>query len=202
MPPIKTVDLLAQLSNLEATLNSFSFEQLSVDEANELKETFRVFKQNLENKIWGTATTSQTEITKGFTREIEIIDSSIKTSLHQQTIDLAPVLEDCMGELGLLQELVLLYKQNALEFIGQARLALDNKDFEQLRFCSHKVKNGLKMMHTKALLEIVESMQNVSQTTKDIAYLRFLYECFVVEYPSIENAIDRELEALTKTKRS
>ena len=37
-------------------------------------------------------------------------------------LDLTEVLEDCMGEIEMLQELVELYKRNALEFIGKTKL--------------------------------------------------------------------------------
>lgn len=201
MPPIKTRDLLDQLSHLETSLNSFSFEKLPVDEANNLKETFRIFKQNLEDKIWGTVSTSPDEIKNELKREISIIDSSINSQSRIETIDLEPILEDCMGEMAMLEELIQLYKQNALEFIGKGRISLDKNDFEQLRFALHKIKNGLRMMNTTRLLELVESMQNICKTSQDISYLRFLYDCFVTEYPVIEAVIDEQFKVL-RTKNN
>ncbi len=48
----KTKDLLGQLSKLERTVNEFSFEELSADEAKVLKQTFDNFKTSLEHHIY------------------------------------------------------------------------------------------------------------------------------------------------------
>jgi signal transduction histidine kinase/CheY-like chemotaxis protein len=54
MSKLKTKDLLGQLSDLEASLNGFSFEELNVEEAKHLKNSFNRFKSQLNNKIFGT----------------------------------------------------------------------------------------------------------------------------------------------------
>lgn len=46
-------NLLSQLSKLEDSLNSFSFEELSTKEAKKLKSSYRAFKSQLEERIWG-----------------------------------------------------------------------------------------------------------------------------------------------------
>ena len=48
----KTSDLLDQLSQLERSVSEFSFEELSVDEAKELKNSFNTFKSSLECQIF------------------------------------------------------------------------------------------------------------------------------------------------------
>ncbi len=116
-------------------------------------------------------------------------------------IDLAIILEECMGEVGLLEELVTLYKQNALEFIGQVKLHLKNTDFNQLEFATHKIKAGLAMMQTFSLHKIVEQMHKICQTEKDIKYLEFLYDCFLMEYPIVEKAINMELENIRRNRK-
>ncbi|MGB5459619.1 MAG: histidine kinase dimerization/phospho-acceptor domain-containing protein, partial [Eudoraea sp.] len=50
---MKPKNLLSQLSELETTLNNFSFEELSADEATRLKKSFEAFKTHLEKRIWG-----------------------------------------------------------------------------------------------------------------------------------------------------
>lgn len=202
MSQSKSTDLLNQLSELETMFNSFSFDELPVDEATELKEMFNSFKQRLEDKIWGVPTTSQKTISQDLKREIEIIDSSIRPDAIVETINLNLIFEDCLGEIEVVEDLVILYKQNILEFIGKVKLALENKDFEVIRLASHKVICGLKMIETKRLLEIVDSMSNVSKTTQDIAYLRFLFECFVNEYPIIEASVDEQLAVLQNKNNS
>lgn len=196
MPRPKTLDLLSQLSRLEDTINTFSFDALPIDEAKELKETFLSFKMNLEAKLWGQKYTTQKEIKKSLSKEIFNIDSSINTQNSAPQIDLQPILAECMGELDLLEELVKLYKQNALEFIGIAKVSIENKDFETLTFAAHKIKCGLKMIEVPKLFELVKSIHTVSGTTQDHAYLKFLYDCFLEEYPRVEVAIDNQLELL------
>ena len=48
----KTTDLLDQLSQLERSVSEFSFEELSADEAKELKNSFNTFKSSLECQIF------------------------------------------------------------------------------------------------------------------------------------------------------
>ena len=111
-------------------------------------------------------------------------------------IDLKYALEDCMGDLSVLDDLVQLYKQNALEFIGQVKIHLENQDYIQIRNAAHKIKCGLAMMHTHSLYFIVEQMHNNCRTTKDLDHLRRLYDCFVKKYPVVESALDEEMTRL------
>lgn len=53
MSKLTTRDLLGQLSDLETTLNGFSYETLSAKEAKELKQSFNRFKEQLSNRIFG-----------------------------------------------------------------------------------------------------------------------------------------------------
>jgi len=53
MSKLKTKDLLGQLSDLETTLNGFSFEELSTDDAKALKNSFNRFKSQLNDQIFG-----------------------------------------------------------------------------------------------------------------------------------------------------
>lgn len=111
-------------------------------------------------------------------------------------VDLAPVLEECFGDIEMLEELVRLYKQNAVEFIGKTRIDLKATDIEGLRFNTHKVKSGLKMMQTFGLFRIVEQMHKICIEDQDFKYLNFLFDCFLKEYPIVENAIEKALENL------
>jgi signal transduction histidine kinase/CheY-like chemotaxis protein len=53
MPKLTTRDLLGQLSDLEVTLNGFSYEELNAEEAKELKKSFNRFKSQLSDSIFG-----------------------------------------------------------------------------------------------------------------------------------------------------
>ena len=111
-------------------------------------------------------------------------------------INIDNVLEECMGELDLLEELILLYKQNALEFIGKAKTHLKNQDFEGMEFAAHKMKSGLAMMQTYSLHSIIVQIHSTSRERKDIKYLEFLYNSFLEEYPIVEKAIEDEMNKL------
>jgi hypothetical protein len=48
-----TRELLNYLEKLEIGLSSFSYEELGVVEAGELKKSFEIFKHGLEDKVFG-----------------------------------------------------------------------------------------------------------------------------------------------------
>ncbi len=114
------------------------------------------------------------------------------------TMDLEPILEECMGELDLLQELVSLYHENALEFMGAARIHLHNSDFKQLGLAAHKVKAGLAMMRTDSLHAIIVLVQKECNGDQDSKHLQFLCDCFAEEYPTIKASIDATLANLNQ----
>ncbi|MGB5648242.1 MAG: ATP-binding protein [Muriicola sp.] len=113
-------------------------------------------------------------------------------------LDLTEVLEDCMGEIEMLQELVELYKRNALEFIGKTKLHLQNKDVEQVQFATHKLKSGLAMMKTQNLLILVQQLHEHCKTDQNYDQMNYLFQQFVKEYPMVEFALDAEVTRLKK----
>ena len=115
--------------------------------------------------------------------------------------DLVDVLEDCMGELEMLEELIGLYKRNALEFIGNVKMKLQEEDAEGVAFAAHKIKCGLKMMKTMELFSIVEELDTTAKTTKDTNHMQFLFDRFVKEYPNTEKMIDAELAQMKKNRK-
>ncbi len=127
---------------------------------------------------------------------ITLNPSITETSKTAEGFNLDAILADCMGEVGLLEELVRLYKQNALEFMGAAKLHLQQGDFKSLEFVLHKIKSGLAMMQTHGLFSIVSQMHSCSKTNKDLKHLNFLFSCFLEEYPVVEAKIDKELKRL------
>lgn len=114
-------------------------------------------------------------------------------------INLAPVFEECFGDIELLEELIRLFKQNAIEFIGKTRVSLKATDIDAIAFSTHKIKSGLKMMHTNGLYRIVDQMHKVCIDDQDFKYLNFLYDCFLREYPIVENAIENALDRIKKS---
>ncbi|NAS13194.1 ATP-binding protein [Poritiphilus flavus] len=139
---------------------------------------------------------------KDMSNYIEVTSTEIGTSEGTRKlkydIDLESVLEECMGETSLLEELVSLYKQNALEFIGEVKIKLGEEDLESVSFAAHKIKSGLKMIGTPELLSIVEQIHKDSKENGDIKHLEFLHSCFVEEYPRVEEALDNAMRKLKK----
>ncbi|NHF59848.1 response regulator [Flavobacteriaceae bacterium TP-CH-4] len=120
---------------------------------------------------------------------------------ERESFDLEPILGDCMGDLSLLEELIRLYKQNAIEFIGAAKIHLEQRNFEELEFVLHKIKSGLAMMRTESLHTIVSEMHTSSKEDKDTKHMEFLYGCFLEEYPIVEKKIDDAFEKLKNNSR-
>ncbi len=115
-------------------------------------------------------------------------------------MNLTSLLDDCMGEFGLLENLISLFKQNAFEFIGACSIHLKNKDYEGIGFASHKIKSGLAMLGTNSLLSIVEKMHNYGKNGTGLENLEKLYTAFIKEYSIVEKAIDVDMEKLGNKK--
>lgn len=124
------------------------------------------------------------------------IEKNLESLLITQKVDLTVVLEECMGQMELLEELIRLYKQNVIEFIGNLKINLGTGNFRGVEFACQKVQPCLRMMQTVSLLEITDQMMTVCKTDNDIKYLSFLYDQFLVEYPKVEELVDFEIEVL------
>jgi len=130
------------------------------------------------------------------TFESQTINPEMEIYADATKINLSIILEDCFGQMDLLEELVQLYKENALEFIGIVKTNLESEDLEEIAFAAHKIKSGLAMMQSKSLYTIVEQIQNICKTNGDCKHLSFLHNCFVEEYPLVEKAIEEQIKAL------
>ena len=126
--------------------------------------------------------------------DFEFIEKSLQAGFSSQNIDLQPVLEDCMGQMELLEELVRMFKQNIWEFIGSAKVNLMNEDFAALELACQKIIPSLRMMKTNGLLEVTQQVSRLCKTDKDMRHLNFLYDQFLQEYPRIQEQIDFEME--------
>lgn len=249
-----TRELLSYLEKLEIGLSSFSYEELGIVEAGELKKSFEIFKHGLEDKVFGVSEMKQLEdiyqklgisgsvrnmgrqdeasqlsvlimaleqtplthkqhalvkAIKAVAQQLaknnndspehmpqnyQCIEKSLDSSFSAHKINLKPVLEDCMGQMDLLEELVRMFKQNALEFIGSIKVHLLNEDIASVQLACQKLGPNLKMMKTGELFEIVQQMASMSTTEPDIRLLSFLYDQFVLEYPLVQEQVDFEME--------
>ncbi len=111
-------------------------------------------------------------------------------------IDLDPLLQECLGKTELLDELVRLFEQNILEFIGKTKMYLQSGNLQGVGFAAHKIKSCLKMLHANRLIGICEEMILECRTTNNIEHLKGLFEDFVGEYPKIEKAMEEEIRRI------
>lgn len=111
-------------------------------------------------------------------------------------IDLDPLYKECMGQVELLDELVRLFKNNILEFIGETKIHLQSQNFQGVDFASHKVKSCLAMVKATELTKITIKISQISKNGKDIEELAALYERFIELYPKSENELDYKLSKL------
>lgn len=255
-----TRELLNYLEKLEIGLSSFSYEELGTVEAGELKKSFEVFKNGLEDKVFGVSDMKQLEAicqkagiqglggNPAYLKKIPdqqpdlltLIDALENTPLNNEQrelvktirilvqsqennqknlgnpmsayfqtieknlepdfslhrINLKSVLEECMGQMGLMEELVRMFKQNVLEFIGSAHVHIKNEDHESLDLACQKVVPNLRMMKSFGLLETVQQMVVLCRTDKDMKHLSFLYDQFLVEFPLVDEQVDFEMQVL------
>ncbi|MGB5238547.1 MAG: ATP-binding protein [Flavobacteriaceae bacterium] len=129
--------------------------------------------------------------------ELDAIQNDSSAEVLPETgLDLKPALEDCMGDMHMLRELIVHYKQNALEFIGKVKIYLQQEDFTMIRDAAHKIKCGLAMMHTHRLHALVEQIHDNCKTSQNTVELLSLYEQFIEEYAVVEKELDTEIEKL------
>jgi hypothetical protein len=173
-----TDKLLSLVGALEAT--SLSKEQLElVDE--------------LKKLVQHPTTKAQDQHKNTMATDFEFIEKSLQAGFSSQKIDLQPVLEDCMSQMELLEELVRMFQQHVFEFIGSAKVNLINKNFVELELSCQKVMPSLRMMKTFGLLEVAQQISRLCKTDRDEKHLNFLYDQFLQEYPKIQEQIDFEM---------
>ncbi|MBT8209547.1 MAG: response regulator [Eudoraea sp.] len=108
---------------------------------------------------------------------------------------------DCMGDLGVLEELVSLYHKNALAFIGKVKLHLKNQDYEGVAFEAHKIKCGLKMLKTYQLCSLVEELNELAKEEKNPGRMNDLYDQFVMEYAAVEKDMHRTMQQFKNDRK-
>ncbi|MCM4171062.1 hypothetical protein DHD32_06200 [Arenibacter sp. TNZ] len=123
--------------------------------------------------------------------------------INKETVEvsLTDILEECMGEIDLLEELIGLFKQNMLDFIGRANIYIPEGNFNRLGFAAHKVKTGLSMMKADKLYSLVDEIVICCRTNRDLPKIGRLYDQLLLSYPMVEKAIERELMLLKNNRQ-
>lgn len=181
--PTDTLSELKSISSLLAQLEEMTLNQTQQNVLSKLKHHVQTLGQlnGLEDLL----------------KDSGHLEESLKVQ-RKSKVDLAPLWEECMHQMDLLEELVRLYKQNLMEFVGRIRLNLQSKNFREIDFSCQKVSSSLRMLRTLSLLEITEQMSLVCKTDNDIKHIKFLYGQFLVEFPKVEELLDIELEMLQR----
>ena len=125
-----------------------------------------------------------------------IIEEAEEKEIIQTVVNLSPILGECLGKTELLDELIRLFEQNILEFIGKTKMHLQSRNIQGVGFAAHKIKSSLKMLHVDGLIKICEEMILECRTSNDIDRLKTLFEEFITEYPKVEMAIGQEVKQI------
>lgn len=124
-------------------------------------------------------------------------ETIISTEQKSEAVDLRELLQECYGEIEMIEELVRLFKQNIYEFIGAVKIAICNQNFEEIYQASHKIKAGLALMNTNDLKRLIIGIEEGAKNT-ELAKIELLFTQFIVQYPLKEAQIDKELKKLKK----
>ena len=161
---------------------------------NEQREIVRALQKMAKNSLGADSPTAETNDTHF--SHYESIEMDLEFDCPEHRLGLRSVLEECMGHMDLMEEVVRMFNQNLLEFIGCSKIQLEQGDFAALGLACQKVVPSLRMMKTHALLETVQQMAVQCATDKDLRHLEFLYGQFLEEFPVIQEQVDFEMELL------
>lgn len=112
--------------------------------------------------------------------------------------DLSMLLEECLGQIDMLEDLILIYKSNIREFFASMDQALKASDMEGIAFATHKIRCGLKMLRLYKLAKSVETINAQSKNGAKLEDIRKGYLDFLNEYSGIERGLEEALELLKK----
>ena len=130
---------------------------------------------------------------------IEMLSRALKgqpSSAQTRLVDLQGLLTECQGSTQLLEELIQLFKQNILEFIGKTRVHLQSGNTQGVSFAAHKVKSSLRMIQAENLFCLCDDLDEGARGNAPLRALNALYHSFLDAYPATERAIEWELTQL------
>jgi signal transduction histidine kinase/DNA-binding LytR/AlgR family response regulator len=112
-------------------------------------------------------------------------------------IDLNHLMKDCFGEIDMLNELVKLFKLNAIEFIGNVKIHLKTENLKEIALSAHKLKAGFAMIKADGMRKLIVELES-SCKSNQFETVKELYELFLNDYPLLEENLNSELEIMNK----
>lgn len=126
---------------------------------------------------------------------LELLKQETISNNESDHVDLSQVLQECYGEIDMLEELIRLFKQNIYEFIGAVKIGISNENFDDIYKAAHKIKAGLALMHTNDLKSLIIGIEENCKMEK-MESINGLFKQFLNLYPKKETLIDIEFEKL------
>ncbi|MGO4921446.1 ATP-binding protein [Maribacter spongiicola] len=112
-------------------------------------------------------------------------------------VDLNHLLKDCFGEIDMLNELVKLFKLNAIEFIGNVTIHLKTDNLKEVALSAHKLKAGFAMIKADGMRKLIVDIEASCKANK-VERVKELYEVFLIDYPLLEENLTAELTLMNK----
>ncbi|SHK16887.1 Hpt domain-containing protein [Maribacter aquivivus] len=112
-------------------------------------------------------------------------------------VNLDSLMKDCFGEIDMLNELVKLFKLNAIEFIGNVKIHLKTENLKEIALSAHKLKAGFAMIKADGMRKLIVELENSCKTNQP-EKVKELYKIFLTDYPLLEENLSNELEKMNK----
>jgi CheY-like chemotaxis protein len=112
-------------------------------------------------------------------------------------VNLNNLLKDCFGEIDMLNELLKLFKLNAIEFIGNVKVHLKTENLKEIALSAHKLKAGFAMIKADGMRKLIVEIENSCKTNQP-EKVKELYEIFLNDYPLLEENLNIELDKMNK----
>lgn len=183
-----------QLINLPVVAVSAS--QPSVGEAQLHEQGFSAFVCKPYNPRYLFQILSECLEKKQTKKDNTMNDTSIGLLNEDLPINLTLLREDCMNNAELILELLNLFKQNVMEYIGRMRIHLQAGNHQGIAFASHKIKSSLLLVEAKQLTQIADKLFELANQSRSEDEIQKVFDHFLTAYKTVENAIDKEIKKL------
>lgn len=112
-------------------------------------------------------------------------------------VDLNHLLKDCFGEIDMLNELIKLFKLNAIEFIGNVKIHLKTENLKEIALSAHKLKAGFAMIKADGMRKLIVELESSCKTNQP-EKVKELYKVFLNDYPLLEDNLNSALVKMNK----